>query len=219
MDPPGQSESAGITNVSMKGDFTLVVGPIKKQIRIQPAILKETSKPFAVMLCDTWKAPNAQTIDLPDDDAAAMLEICLALHHKYSKLSTELSPNILKIAILADKYFLVETLACVASHYWLTRAADQPSPILERHVCLGMLQLATAACMFEDAFAFGRYTRSLFSDWARSYLAGGRLGWTLLWIRDYLVSSASQPNSRTCRRLISVSRLLLRRKGLRSSLK
>lgn len=105
MDPPRQSVSADITHVSSNRDITLVVGSIKKNIRVQTVILTETSKPFAAMLGDTWKVPNPRTIDLPDDDAAAMLEICLALHHKYSKLSTDLPPStIIEIAILADKY-------------------------------------------------------------------------------------------------------------------
>lgn len=172
MDQSEQSDSTDIAIVSPNADITLVVGPDEKQIQVQSIILKETSKPFAAMLSENWKDPDTKVIKLPEDDADAMLQICMALHHRYSHLSTDLPPStMLDIAIIADKYFLLDTLRCVASRYWLSNEAADPMPhTVKRHGLEGMLKCATAAWMFDEADAFLNFTHSLIFDWSKSYI-------------------------------------------------
>jgi len=169
---PKQTKSTEIAIVSPNADITLVVGPNKKQIRVQSAVLKETSKPFAAMLSETWKDPKKTTVDLPDDHADAMLEVCIALHQHYDQLSRELPPaTILEIAIIADKYLVLETLSCMVNRYWLsTEIPGQVKRTVKAHGLVGMLQYTVAAWMFDDAEAFRCHTLNLVYEWDKSYI-------------------------------------------------
>lgn len=167
-----EPESTDVAIVSPNADITLVVGPNKKQIRVQSVFLTETSKPFAAMLSGTLKDPNTKVIELPDDNADAMVQICIALHRHYNELSTNPPPaTVLEFAIIADKYLLLETLSCVARRYWLSaQAVGKPFHAVQRHGLIGMLQYATAAWIFDDADAFWSHTRGLIIDWEDSYI-------------------------------------------------
>lgn len=158
--------------VASNGDITLIVGPDKMRICVQSAILSISSKPFAAMLSPTWKAPDVKTVDLPDDDAEAMLEICHALHKNYDKLQTRPTPEtLLEIAILADKYFLLSPLASIAKRFWLV-GKDHPRPYtIKSDGFLGMMQATAAAKMF-DACVFATYTGELVCHWGLSYVIG-----------------------------------------------
>lgn len=157
-------------NVAVNCDLTLIVGQAKEQIRVKSAYLTEASKPFAAMLSRTWKAPDVDTVELPDDDPEAMLEICYALHRKYDQLQTPPSPEtILEIAIIADKYFLYDALTDVAAAFWLIHDNEGFQYTIAREGFLGLMQLTAAARLLRAPAPFGEYTRELVCHWGGSY--------------------------------------------------
>lgn len=81
----------------------------KVKILVSPLVLSEASGPFAAMFSGRFlesgaRGDAAPAIELPEDDALGMFQLCALLHHR--KLANEtLDPTaLLNLTLLADKY-------------------------------------------------------------------------------------------------------------------
>jgi hypothetical protein len=116
-------------DVDPEGDLMLLVGSQNQQsIRVSSKMLSLASAVFATLLSPRFAEGRALAdigsstiliVPLPEDDPAAMVWICKALHFCYS--STVGGPAVavlMATATLYDKYDLSKAL-CSWSHVWL----------------------------------------------------------------------------------------------------
>lgn len=157
-----------IENIAQGGDVILVIGPEEQKLRVRSLYLKETSKPFSALFGPNWKegstmreADGLAELPLPEDDYMALRLICAVIHHRNELVPQNLpARDVLKIALLADKYDCVDALkfaACV----WLWP---------EKLEISDALQLTAAAYLFREARAFKELTKPLILKHEGSYL-------------------------------------------------
>ncbi|KAL2782445.1 hypothetical protein BJX66DRAFT_345827 [Aspergillus keveii] len=113
-----------VVDIAADGDVILVVGPERLKLRVHSLNLKATSRPFSAMLGPIWKEgrdllqDESVEILLPEDNAKAMEYIC-AVTHQNKMMSHTMTPlDVLEVAVVADKYDLVDALR-FASESWL----------------------------------------------------------------------------------------------------
>lgn len=157
-----------LVDIAADGDVILVVGPEKIRLRVHSLNLKATSKPFSAMLGPIWKEgrdllqDGSVELPLPEDNAKAMEYICATLHHQNKMLPVTMTPlDVLEVAVVADKYDLVDALR-FASESWLharNAKADE------------LMVLTAASYAFQNVQAFRDLTRTLILDYEGSYLS------------------------------------------------
>lgn len=164
-----ENKQSAIVEMAVNGDLILVVGPDETRLRVNALFLQAASKPFAAMLGPDWKEGQSlidrgsrAEIFLPEDNAAALENICAIIHHQNSRVSTSLTPDvILDVAIIADKYDCVDVLK-FASYHWLRPGKAVPPTSL--------ILLTAAAYLFHIPEAFKELTKALVLDYEGSYL-------------------------------------------------
>ncbi|KAK3703174.1 hypothetical protein LTR37_014651 [Vermiconidia calcicola] len=120
--------------IASSGDVVLLVGKqIKVKLIVSTTVLTDTSKVFAALLGPMFRegqglasSPQPKEIALPDDDPAAMSDLCHLLHNKpifgmIQKDAMAASARILAFAVVCDKYTCAEALLLQAKailHEW-----------------------------------------------------------------------------------------------------
>jgi hypothetical protein len=113
-----------VVDIAADGDVILVVGPERLKLRVHSLNLKATSRPFSAMLGPIWKEgrdllqDESVEILLPEDNAKAMEYICAVTHQNKMMPHTMTPLDVLEVAVVADKYDLVDALR-FASESWL----------------------------------------------------------------------------------------------------
>ncbi|EME88678.1 uncharacterized protein MYCFIDRAFT_7388, partial [Pseudocercospora fijiensis CIRAD86] len=76
-----------VKKIAQLGDLILEVGGSKAKLLVSSTVLTSLSKVFAALLGPHFKegqvqrsAETPQVVDLPEDDAAAMTNMCMLLH-------------------------------------------------------------------------------------------------------------------------------------------
>jgi hypothetical protein len=124
------------------GDVVLVVGPEQLKLRVHSLILKATSKPFAAMLGPNWTKGHDKPdrdmpmeVLLPEDNAISLKYICAIAHYQNQMIPDDLTAqDVLGIAIMADKYDIVDALS-LASRPWLLTSKKNSSRTYGSHSC------------------------------------------------------------------------------------
>ncbi|KAK3401529.1 hypothetical protein B0T20DRAFT_116496 [Sordaria brevicollis] len=184
-------------------DLALVVGPEKERILASSVVLRFASPVFAAMLSPPWVegqglaggtgSGTIKEIELPEDNAEAMEYICAVIHHQEvddtPTESSSPSRDLLKIAILTDKYDLHKALRFVLKNkmdmmrtkcpledwaprkeLWAPEAnfqrenQDFTTAGLGKHNLLGwrdLLNLAATAYLLNDCISFHTLTFNL----------------------------------------------------------
>jgi hypothetical protein len=163
-----KAQPACVVEIAETGDVFLVIGPEKLKLCVQSLILKATSKPFAAMLGSNWTKGHEQPspekpmeITLPEDNAVSLKYICAITHSRSQMIPEDLSAqDILDIAIVADKYDLVDALE-MANRSWLRMCEKDEA---------GNMALLAAAYVFRNAQFFRQTSKALVMDYAGSYL-------------------------------------------------
>ena len=117
------AEAISIVNIAQSGaDLILTVGTKKKKkqkLRVSSAVLCATSPVFSVMLGPKFRggqvtrnAGSPQEIDLPDDKADGVSDMCHLLHHKVEDILKAYitSTRLYHFAVTVDKYQCSEVL-------------------------------------------------------------------------------------------------------------
>ena len=154
---PAPSRVVDVSQTS-EGDLVLVVGKGKKVmlLRVHSAILKMASPVFRAMLganfiegSTTHTADNP--LDLKEDDAQAMLDLCSLIQHQYKSSDSLPVTRMANLVVVADKYQWVEIV-----RVWVAAAIAPyfPPSIEEKSRKLNNLTLrpVNAMCM---AYAIG----------------------------------------------------------------
>jgi hypothetical protein len=154
--------------IDPKGDVFLVVGKENVRLRVNSQSLRSASKAFAAMFGPRWSEGQSLSkevpteVALPDDDAETMRTICCVIHHRNDMLPEDLTAkNVLKLAILVDKYDLTVALN-FAMQVWL-----KPRSQVEM-VETG--RLLAAAFLLNSAEAFISHSKALVLDYGVSYM-------------------------------------------------
>lgn len=116
------AEAISIVDIAQSGaDLILTVGTKKKKqkLRVSSAVLCATSPVFSVMLGPKFRegqvtrnAESPQEIDLPDDKADGVSDMCHLLHHKVEDILKAYitSTRLYHFAVTVDKYQCSEVL-------------------------------------------------------------------------------------------------------------
>ena len=176
----GDSSFTDVEDIAAVGDVILVVGPEQIRLRVHSLTLKATSQAFSAMLGSNWKegrdliGKGLVNLLLPEDNAMAMKYVCAIIHHQNKMLPNDMAPpDILDIAITADKYNFVDALR-FASGSWLQSCnlkADE------------LMTLTAAAYAFQNAQAFRDLTKALILNYGGSYfsLSTGKIESVMSW--------------------------------------
>lgn len=157
-----------VVNIATTGDIILIVGSEKLHLRVQSLILKAASEYLCTLLRPNREEGHASLglglpieVVLPEDDPTALRCICAILHHQIKLVPHTMDTrDVLRVAIAADKYGLVDALT-LAHQVWLCPLNKAASDLLA---------LAAAAFLFKNAEAFKVITKTLVLNYEDSYL-------------------------------------------------
>lgn len=155
-----------VINVAAAGDVILIVGPERLKLRVQSLVLKSVSKPFSAMLSQRWTRHEHATDELSelllsDDDAVGMKYMRMVVHHQNKMMPEVLAAHdILKVAVMADKYDLVNAFV-FTSTAWLS-----PNEKMAEE----LMVLVAATLLFQNKQAFKAVTKTLILEYGGSYL-------------------------------------------------
>ena len=155
-----------LPDISLDGDVVLIVGPQQVGLRVHSLRLRCASKVFDSMFGPTWSEgqglcqESPREVPLPEDDADALHTICLVLHYRHD-VRSDLTPHeVLRIAIMADKYDLG-----VALKYARTQWLKSENTV----EMLDTAYLMLAAFLLSDMDAFVATNLRLILDYEGSY--------------------------------------------------
>ncbi|RSL59424.1 hypothetical protein CEP53_005824 [Fusarium sp. AF-6] len=122
--PKEEDEGTSLREIIPGGDVILVVGPKKVKIQVSSHLLRTTSPVFNVMLGPNFKEGIAlrenegpTEIVLPEDNAKALYNAYSTLYGANPRVNKLGPDEIYDIAILAQKYDLIDRLA-LACEAW-----------------------------------------------------------------------------------------------------
>ncbi|QDS75766.1 hypothetical protein FKW77_008710 [Venturia effusa] len=157
-----ETAPASIT-VDEDGDLILLVGSeAQTRILVSSKVLTISSKVFKAMLSKSFKearelaesANNNETyeLQLPDDDAAAMIVLCKVIHHRSCDVLAEsVTMSLLqKFASHVHKYDCIEAARVQVVSDWIVKFADDPDQTLG---------LAVVSYLLDIAESFTKFTR------------------------------------------------------------
>ncbi|KAK0725085.1 btb/poz-like protein [Lasiosphaeris hirsuta] len=155
-------------DISPDGDVILVVGPQSARLRVHSRCLSSASKVFGAMFGPIWSEgrglsqESPKEVRLEEDDATALRTICCVIHHRNDAVPKDISPpQVLQIAIAADKYDLGVALI-YATIQWLQHKDNLSKT--------EMACLMTAAYIFGDMDMFVKGTLALIINYQGPYL-------------------------------------------------
>ncbi|RSL86896.1 hypothetical protein CEP51_002560 [Fusarium floridanum] len=126
--PKEEDEGPSLREIIPGGDVILVVGPKKVKIQVSSHLLRTTSPVFNVMLGPNFKEGTAlrenegpTEIVLPEDNAKALYNAYSTLYGANPRVNNLGPEEIYDIAILAQKYDLIDRLA-LACEAWFGNA-------------------------------------------------------------------------------------------------
>lgn len=158
-------------------DLFLVVGPNKQPIGVDARSLRRVSKVFEAMFRPPWLESTKLSenrispleLALPEDDFRAMNVICCIIHHRNDLVPADLlARDILKIAIVADKYDMLAALKFAAAG-WLKTAPQSDTSEADSEAILSMGNLLAAAFLFREAEQFRDLSVQLMFNYGGSY--------------------------------------------------
>ena len=145
--------------IAPSGDLVLLVGdPVEVKLLVSSAVLQDASKVFAALLGPHFlegqpTQGGPKEIELPEDDAVGMSDMCHLLHNKqvHGLLKNRPSSDrILAFAIMVDKYDCVDALQLQIQGILLGFLLQEPKPYPE---CFAKQMLA--AYLLRHAQTFG----------------------------------------------------------------
>ncbi|KAK5938091.1 hypothetical protein PMZ80_009680 [Knufia obscura] len=173
--PPGENQAAPQPrqNIAKDGDLILVVGPKRVEIRVDSHILRAASKTFRAMFGPHFAegqnlgGNNVKYVDLPEDSASGMTQVCRLLHFCCDITQPGPEPDVLlEAARVVDKYFLQKSVSFAVDR-WLKPDTEiyDPSELIS-----GLGKMAIAADLFDHSQGFYRVTRAMLLScgWGRS---------------------------------------------------
>ena len=165
------------------GDVVLTIGreDNQKRIKVSSSILSLVSPVFKAMFSSPFvegrasSSENPKEVDLPDDDANAMVWLCHGLHCVDLSTEAKVPIRILEhLALLVDKYDCVGAISAWG-HIWLRQWSDfeeetgHDSPIsADRY-----WDLLSVALVFDDQRAFYQFSKYIIYH----YMDLGPLRW------------------------------------------
>lgn len=158
-------------------DLFLVVGPNKQPIGFDARSLRRVSKVFEAMFRPPWLESTKLSenrisppeMALPEDDFRAMNVICCIIHHRNDLVPADLlARDILKIAIVADKYDMLAALMFAAAG-WLKTTPQSDTSEADSEAILSMGSLLAAAFLFREAEQFRDLSVQLMFNYGGSY--------------------------------------------------
>lgn len=158
-------------------DLFLVVGPNKQPIGVDARSLRRVSKVFEAMFRPPWLESTKLSenrisppeLALPEDDFRAMNVICCIIHHRNDLVPADLlARDILKIAIVADKYDMLAALKFAAAG-WLKTTPQSDTSEADSEAILSMNSLLAAAFLFREAEQFRDLSVQLMFNYGGSY--------------------------------------------------
>lgn len=162
-----------IEEISPFGDVILAVGTKheEKRLLVSSICMKLASDVFRVMFGPNWReGQNLYTKNPPKvrihDDANAMRTACCVIHHRNDLLPQHMflgALSCLRLAVLADKYNLVDTLRCF-SEGWFKHFNTLYLHTEEN------ARLFTAAYLLKNSTMVEKFSMNLILHTAPSYL-------------------------------------------------
>ncbi|KAH0432378.1 BTB/POZ domain-containing protein [Colletotrichum camelliae] len=164
-----------IVNIAANGDVIMVVGPNKKEFRLDSCILTTTPMSFNHLLGPNivegcrliaegrQLIANEQPvkIDLPEDDVESMDFIFRTIHDPFDVFFDPKDFPFFEILVAAQKYFLVFAIKNAFRTILLAAIAEQDT--LKGMSGEKLWKFAMASAFVEDAAAFKAATRALAS--------------------------------------------------------
>ncbi|EGU85213.1 hypothetical protein FOXB_04234 [Fusarium oxysporum f. sp. conglutinans Fo5176] len=146
--PPVLNDDKGgvpysVTQIVTDGDVLLVVGPSQHKIQVSSHFLKHISPVFRDMLDAPMKEGEALAnkcdddahveIVFPEDKEQPMVQVLHTLYGSDPSARRFSKGEVKEIAILAEKYGMVERIAIFAS-FWLRKAVKKSISEITKHV-------------------------------------------------------------------------------------
>ncbi|EMT65831.1 hypothetical protein FOC4_g10007942 [Fusarium odoratissimum] len=142
-DDKGGVPSDSVTQIVTDGDVLMVVGPSQHKIQVSSHFLKHISPVFRAMLDAPMKEGEALAnkcdddapveIVFPEDKEQPMVQVLHTLYGSDPSARRFSKGEVKEIAILAEKYGMVERIAIFAS-FWLRNAVKKSISEITKHV-------------------------------------------------------------------------------------
>ncbi|KAM0433358.1 hypothetical protein ACHAPT_004235 [Fusarium lateritium] len=162
-EPPKQeNEAHSLRQIIPDGDVILVVGPEKSKIQLSSHLLSSTSSVFKAMLGPNFRegallreGQGPVEIALPEDNAEAVWNAYSALYGANPRAYRIKPDEVYDIAILAQKYDLIERLS-LACERWFLDSEDGSFGSIDED-----WKMLLAAYWLGSDFAFGKISQRL----------------------------------------------------------
>jgi len=165
------SESIFYEEVAPDGDVVLIIGPHQVRLCVHSTVLQTASKVFKAMLGPHFSegqkpsqvdSKRPREIPLPEDDADIIIIICAVIHHQNDIVPDDLIPSeILQLSVVIDKYDCTIALKYAIDHWLDHRNVENLKELMD---------LMTAAYLFDHAEAFSKITFTMMMEHSDSYL-------------------------------------------------
>ena len=134
-------------------------------INVSKALLSYASDYFKTLFSNKFSeghlAELDSNIELEEDEPEAVVNLCKILHMKYTGLRPMGATELLRLAIVADKYMCVEAIGLAADALFPTETKGM--------ACEPVRDLVVAAYLLDQPAHFRRCTKAIMTDYTKSF--------------------------------------------------